>query len=161
MKIQSIKALQCLWLVAALLGAVILGLVVTLTPCPLCLLSRAMVWSLAVLTALQWVLFDFKWLFKGLSWLVRAVWVMGVTLNGYHIGLQMQATHQTTCLPSAWAPLTQSGWWQMLESTGHPSCQIIDWQWYGVTLPMLLMGVYAVFALLEGWSYQLNRKAVT
>jgi len=121
-----------------------------LTPCPLCVLDRAVVIGLGVVFLLALLHNPARLgrqIYGGLAFLLSLV---GVAICVRHIWLQN--------LPADQVPDCGTGFWYMLDTmplaqffdtifNGSGECAEIKWQLLGFTIPELTLGLFLAFAL--------------
>lgn len=121
-------------------------------PCPLCIFQRLGVMACGVLAVLS-VLYPLRGRF-GLLWpiLISCAALAGSGVSIRHIHIQREAVlgiGADTCGPGLNYLLQRDSVPNVISSvlTGHGDCTVIDWQFMGVTLPMLALAGFVLMAI--------------
>ena len=123
-------------------------------PCPLCIFQRIGVMACGTLAALAACLPP-----RGAGWAWPALLTLaggaGAGVSVRHIQIQSAAANGggfDTCGPGLNYMLQMDSVPNVIASvlTGHGDCTVIDWQMFGVTLPMLAL---AGFVMMIGWAW--------
>lgn len=128
--------------------------VLGLTPCPLCILQRASVMSLALFYF--WGLWIRKpaWRFIQTSFIFLFI-TIGLYASGRQIYLQhLPADQVPACGPNLNYMLQFIPWREALRLlfNGSGDCAKIDWTLLGYSMPVWTFAAFLFFLILSGWS---------
>lgn len=123
-----------------------------LEPCPLCMLQRIPMLFLVVFWGLAFLIYPFAARIMGFLASLSAL--TGVLLSARHVWIQQLPKDQVpSCGPSFEYLFNNFSWLEALRETIMTSgqCAKIDWQIYGVTLPMLTLLFFMIWFIAGLW----------